>query len=47
MNPKQILCWANVLLKPFGLVIRDMGGEKYALKEPFDIQGLIEEGLEG
>ena len=42
MNPRQILCWANVLLKPFGCVIRSMGGEKYALKELFDIQGLIE-----
>ena len=42
MNPRQIPCWANVLLKPFGLVIRSMSGEKYALKELFDIQGLIE-----
>ena len=38
MNPKQILYWANVLLKPFG----SMSGGKYALKESFDIQGLIE-----
>ena len=42
MNPEQIRCRANVLLKPFGLVIRSMSGGKYALKELFDIQGLIE-----
>ena len=42
MSPKHISCWANVLLKPFGLVIRSMSGEKYAVKEVFDIQGLIE-----
>ena len=42
MKPKQLLCWANVLLKPFGLVIGSMSGEKYALRELFDIQGLIE-----
>ena len=42
MNPKQILCWANVLIQPVGLVIRSMSGGKYALKELFDIQGLIE-----
>ena len=40
MNPKQILHWANVLLKPFGLVIRSMSGGKYALTELFDLQGL-------
>ena len=42
MNPRQIRCWANVLLKPFGLVIRSMSGGKYALKQLFDIRGLIE-----
>ena len=42
MNPRQILCWAHVLLKPFGLVMRSMSGGKYAVKELFDIQGLIE-----
>ena len=42
MNPKQILCWANVLLKPFGLVIRSVSGGEYAVKELFDIQGLME-----
>jgi hypothetical protein len=40
MNPRQILLWANILLKPFGLVIR-ADHAKYCLKERFDIQGLI------
>ena len=40
MNPRQILLWANILLKPFGLVIR-ADHANYCLKERFDIQGLI------
>ena len=40
MNPRQILLWANVLLKPFGLVLK-ADHAKYCLKEVFDIQGLI------
>ena len=42
MNPKERLCWTNVLLRPFGLVIRSMSGGKYAVEELFDIPGLIE-----
>ena len=32
--------WANLLLKPFGLVIRSIG-KSYQLKQRFDIAGLI------
>lgn len=41
MTPRQILLWANVLLKPFGLVIRAAAGKAYQLKQRFDITGLI------
>ena len=41
MTPQQGILWVNVLLKPFALVMRSING-KYALKELFDIQELIE-----
>ena len=40
MTPRQVLLWANVLLKPFGLVIR-AAPHGYKLKQRFDMQGLI------
>ena len=40
MTNRQILYWANLLLKPFGLVIRSIG-KSYQLKQRFDIAGLI------
>ena len=40
MTNRQILYWANLLLKPFGLVTRSIG-KSYQLKQRFDIAGLI------
>lgn len=40
MVPRQILLWANVLLKPFGLVFR-AAPHGYKLKQRFDIQALV------
>jgi len=40
MTTRQILYWANLLLKPFGLVIRS-GVKSYQLKQRFDMAGLI------
>ena len=40
MTDRQILYWANLLLKPFGLVVRSVG-KSYQLKQRFDIAGLI------
>ena len=40
MTNRQILYWANLLLKPFGLVIRSVV-KSYQLKQRFDMAGLI------
>ena len=40
MTNRQILYWANLLLKPFGLVIRSVG-KSYQLKQRVDLSGLI------
>ena len=40
MNPRQILAWVNMLIKPFGLKVKSDHG-KYRLEERFDIMGLI------
>jgi hypothetical protein len=40
MNPRQILAWVNMLMKPFGLKVKSDHG-KYGLEERFDIMGLI------
>ena len=41
MTQRQVICWVNVMLKTFALVMRSING-KYALNEIFEIQGLIE-----
>jgi hypothetical protein len=40
MTPRQVLPWVNLLIKPFGLVIKGDHG-RYRLAERFDILGLI------
>ena len=40
MTPRQVLPWVNLLMKPFGLVIKG-DHNRYRLAERFDILGLI------
>ena len=41
MTARQILAWANVLLKPCALAVRFVRGKHYRLEEKIDIQALI------
>ena len=41
MNPRMILPWTNMLLKPFGLCVKADHG-KYKLEERVDLRGLIQ-----
>ena len=41
MTASQILWWANVLLNPFGLVLRSFRDKHFRLDEKIDIRSLI------
>ena len=41
MSTWQILWWANVLLNPFGLVLRSLQDKHFRLEDKIDIRALI------